>query len=359
MPRTLSKVNWCSFTRLCSSVSVQLTSIWAIPSFTLVLDYKVFQTLKRSGTWWHVSLLLSVPCFFWESLMKSKQYGPLLQFASSGMFSLLLGWRSVLQTFISQDTREMCFELLQIMRHFWWPVSIQLQNASLWVLKVLLAAKECSCLSVVCLWLFLSILQWFHYDENVRFGVFLFFSFVILTVYSTEKLIVRLLRRQTIDDDQPASNDESIPVPFKKLFRTEPKYLVLCIGLLIAGINSIYLQASWKSLFLFLTGHKYRGNMKPGTTLCLLHCGSFSLFLWWPNHPIPRQNLMGWPLDPPLIIRTLCFTHDTSITTKLVHPKFRQDSFSGLFWFSGCSFRFWIVAGSNSALWLSVFLHRS
>ena len=62
---------------------------------------------------------------------------------------------------------------------------------------------------------------------------------------------------------QPVSieKDEQVSVsPFRKLF-TEPKFLVLFFGLLIAGVNGSFLRISWRLLIRYLTENNFQGYM--------------------------------------------------------------------------------------------------
>ena len=177
------KVNWSLIYKFMFFCIGKQWLLYKDSTFTLGTDYVVFQTLKRSGTWWHVSLLLSVPCFFWESPMRANSMVPLLQFASSRHVLIIIGMKVCpLQTFISQDSTWNVFRITSnyaLLLDGRFPSNCK--TLSLWVLKVLLAAKECSCLSVVCLWLFLSILQWFHLMKTFVSVFFFSFLFVILT----------------------------------------------------------------------------------------------------------------------------------------------------------------------------------
>ena len=64
------------------------------------------------------------------------------------------------------------------------------------------------------------------------------------------------------DFKQPVSIEKDEPV-FRKLF-TEPKFLVLFLGLLIAGANCSYLNITWRLVFGYLNVNNFEGYMDKG-----------------------------------------------------------------------------------------------
>ena len=161
---------------------------------------------------------------------ESKKYGSTFAVCIIGHVLIIMGMRVCpLQTFISQDTREMCFELLQIMRHFLMAGFHPIANAIALSSKGSFGGQR---MFLPLGRLFVTLLidsPMVSFDENVRFGVFLFFSFVILTgLFNFEKNINSsdYCKGQTIDNDH-ASNGESLSFSFQEVtYRTQmPRFM--------------------------------------------------------------------------------------------------------------------------------------
>ena len=289
---------------------------------------------------------------------ESKKYGSTLAVCIIGHVLIILGMKVCpLQTFIDQDTREMCFELLQIVRHFLMAGFHPIANAIALSSKGSFGSQR---MFLPLGRLFMTLILLVSSDVNVRFGVLVFFSSVSLAAIFIFEIKVKSFdksKEQMIDNDQPVSDDEPILVsPFRKLL-TEPKFIVLCIGLLIAGINDIFIQASWKSQFLFVTGYRYRGNMKLGTTF--VFCIAEALIYFFDDQIIQflgKNLIMALGLIL-LIIRALCFAFMTpeNIKMKLFILNFAQGFLSGLFGLAAVHCASDLVSGSTSAIAQSIF----
>ena len=109
----------------------------------------------------------------------------------------------------------------------------------------------------------------------------------------------------SIEKDEPVSVS-----PFKKLF-TEPKFLVLFLGLLIAGVNRIFLKISWKLQVGILTENNFQGYM--GKEAVYITCIAEALVYYFDENitQILGNNLMMALGHGLLILRTLGFAFMT------------------------------------------------
>ena len=118
---------------------------------------------------------------------------------------------------------------------------------------------------------------------------------------------------------QPVSieKDEPAPVsPFRKLF-TEPKFLVLFLGLLIAGVNGSYLKISWRLLIRYLNETNFEGYMDE-EAVYITCVAEASIYCFDENiTQILGNNLMMALGHVLLILRTLGFIFMTSENIKM------------------------------------------